>query len=65
LQPAENVTPLLRQEVVDRFGDEVVQAIDGVSATLTTDGLREMNEQLEQGTPPAEVARDWLARTGT
>ena len=40
LQPAENVTPLVRTEVVDQWGDALVDAVDAVSARLTTDGLR-------------------------
>ena len=40
LQPAENVTPLVRRDVVDRWGRGVVDVIDGVSAALDTDTLR-------------------------
>ena len=44
LQPAENITPLLRVEVVDRFGDGVVPVIDAASAALTTAAVRRLND---------------------
>jgi osmoprotectant transport system substrate-binding protein len=61
LQPAENVTPLVRTEIVDRWGQNVVDVIDGVSARLTTDGLRNLNGRVDTGTPTRVVAADWLA----
>ena len=64
LQPAENVTPLLRNEVIERFGDDVVRLLDAVSARLTTAGLRELNAQLQRGASTADVARAWLETTG-
>ncbi len=62
LEPADAVTPLVREETLQRFGDGVGQALDAVSARLTTDDLREMNLQVAQGSPPSRVAREWLAR---
>lgn len=53
LQPAENITPLLRTEIVDRWGDGVVTVIDGASAELTTSAVRTLNEAA--GTPDADV----------
>jgi osmoprotectant transport system substrate-binding protein len=64
LQPAENVTPLVRQEVVDRWGDDFVAAADAVSAALTTESLRVMNAQVAGGEPAADVAARWLADQG-
>jgi osmoprotectant transport system substrate-binding protein len=61
LQPAENVTPLVRQEVVDRWGAMVVEAIDDVSRRLTTDALRQLNARVATGTPVNVVAAEWLA----
>ena len=40
LQPAENVTPLVRQEVIERFGPSPVEAMDAVSAALDGPELR-------------------------
>jgi osmoprotectant transport system substrate-binding protein len=63
LQPAENVTPLIRREVVERFGQDVVAVIDEVSQHLTTDAVRELNASAGGGAESgnvATVAADWL-----
>jgi osmoprotectant transport system substrate-binding protein len=65
LQPAENVTPLVRTEVVDRWGERVVRAIDAVSHRLTTADLQEMNARVAEGAgSPAAVAGAWLSAEG-
>jgi osmoprotectant transport system substrate-binding protein len=65
LQPAENVTPLLRSEVVERWGDDVVRTVDAVSSHLSTTELRAMNAQVAAGpASPATVAAAWLAAEG-
>jgi glycine betaine/choline ABC-type transport system substrate-binding protein len=61
LQPAENVTPLVRREVVDRWGAALVAVLDDVSRHLTTDSLRRLNSLVAGGTAPAAVAAAWLA----
>jgi osmoprotectant transport system substrate-binding protein len=65
LQPAEHVTPIVRQETLERFGPELAEAIDAVSALLTTEDLRALNAQVEvDGRAPAAVARAWLVQQG-
>ncbi len=64
LQPAENVTPLVRREVLDRLGPRLADAVNAVSARLTTDGLRELNAGVQTGVPPRAVARRWLDAQG-
>lgn len=64
LQPAENVTPLVRTEVVDRWGDDVVATLDAVSARLTTDVLQRLNRQIADGSGLVAVAGTWLAQEG-
>jgi osmoprotectant transport system substrate-binding protein len=61
LQPAENVTPVVRTEVVERWGTRAVGALDEVSQALTTETLRQLNAAVAGGTPPAAVAAAWLA----
>jgi osmoprotectant transport system substrate-binding protein len=63
LQPAENVTPLVRQDVVDRWGQDLVDTVDAVSERLSTDDLRRLNTMLD-GRTPAEVAAEWLKEQG-
>lgn len=60
LQPAENIVPVVRSEVVDRWGSSVTDPLAAVSAALTTDELRAMNVRVAKGDPVAEVASDWL-----
>ncbi len=65
LQPAENVVPLVREEVVERWGDALVERLDAVSAALGTETLAELNAEVGiEREPPAEVAADWLDDEG-
>jgi osmoprotectant transport system substrate-binding protein len=62
LQPRENVVPLVREEVADRWGDELTDALDETSARLTTTGLVRLNRAVElDGATPAEAAEQWWA----
>jgi osmoprotectant transport system substrate-binding protein len=61
LQPAENVTPVVRQEVVARFGPPFTDLIDAISAELTTIVLQGLNRLMSVGPrTPADVAGAWL-----
>jgi osmoprotectant transport system substrate-binding protein len=65
LQPAENVTPIVRDEVIARFGPDVARVANAVSSALTTDQLRAMNAAVSvEGRSPRAVAADWLASHG-
>jgi osmoprotectant transport system substrate-binding protein len=64
LQPAENVTPLVRMDALRRFGAPAVDALEAVSSALTTDDLRAMTARVLSGSAPAEVAKDWLVQNG-
>lgn len=64
LQPAENVVPVVRAEVVDRWGDGFVAAVDAVSARLDSAVLQRLNGEVVAGAPAASVAATWLAAEG-
>jgi osmoprotectant transport system substrate-binding protein len=64
LQPAENLTPLVRRDAVARFGTGMVEALDAVSAALSTDELRRLNASVGSGISPARAAEVWLAEQG-
>jgi osmoprotectant transport system substrate-binding protein len=64
LQPAENVTPIVHREVLRRWGRAAAEPVDSVSARLTTDVLRALNDEVASGRRPAAVAGAWLAREG-
>ena len=62
LQPAESLTPVIRQEIIDVYGDELVAALNALSAELTTEELSEMNRLIGiEGELPEQVAADWIA----
>ena len=67
LQPAENVIPLVRRDVVTRYGPRLLAVLNTVSARLTTGSLRALDAQVElRGEDPRLVAESWLrdARAG-
>jgi len=62
LQTAENILPALNTDAVT---DTITQALDPVSAALTTDELQQLNEQVEiERMKPETVAKDWLTEKG-
>jgi osmoprotectant transport system substrate-binding protein len=62
LQPAENVVPVVRDDVLRHWGDQVREPLDEVSAALTTDELRELNaDVILEGRTAQQAARTWLA----
>ena len=63
LQPAENVTPLVREDVLERGGAALALAIDEVSAHLSTDVLRTLNARVP-GQSPRVIAESWLRDQG-
>ena len=65
LQPAENVVPVARAEVAERHGAAFADALNDVSANLTTRSLRELNAVVGDGQTNAEdAAAHWLAANG-
>ena len=61
---AENVVPVVRQEVVDAYGEELTGVLNEVSAALTTEALLQMNGQANAGDDPADIAGTWLEENG-
>lgn len=64
LQPAENVTPIVRTDALTRFGPRLAEVTNAVSAALTTEDLQRMNSDIAAGEAPAAVAAGWLAERG-
>jgi osmoprotectant transport system substrate-binding protein len=61
LQPAENVVPIVRQEILTAYGPALVRLIDAVTAPINTWDLIHLNQRVQlQGVEPATVAADWL-----
>jgi osmoprotectant transport system substrate-binding protein len=62
LQAADNITPLIRSDLVN---DEVTELLNGVSATLTTENMTELNGRVEiDGEDPSTVAEEFLTEQG-
>lgn len=62
LQNVDTLTPVVRTEVLD---DEIESLLNEVSATLTTEGITELNGRVEvDGEDPATVAADHLEAEG-
>ena len=64
LQPAENVTPVIRTGVLDRFGPSLADTVNAVSALLSTGELRTLNAEVAHGASPEQIASRWLASNG-
>ena len=65
LQPAENILPVVRSEVLEANGEAMSDALDQVSVLLSTATLRELNGSVDdEGRPPEEVAAAWLSENG-
>jgi osmoprotectant transport system substrate-binding protein len=61
LQPAENITPLLRRDTLARYGPRLAAALNAVSARLSTATLRYLDARVElSGLAPRRVADSWL-----
>lgn len=62
---AENVLPIVRDEITSAYGDEFSDLIDSITAKLTTEGLTELNKQVDvDKESPDEVAGAWLSDNG-
>jgi osmoprotectant transport system substrate-binding protein len=60
LQPADNVVPVVRREVLDAYGPPLVRLVNAVSAPLTTAELTKLNLLVAGGQPAADAAAGWL-----
>ena len=64
LQPAENVTPVVRGDVIAEYGGRLRLVVDAVSARLNTEALAHLNGLVSRGETPADVALAWLRSNG-
>ncbi len=61
LNPAENLVPAIRQDVVDAYGRDMTKVIEAVSVLLTQEALTEMNRRADlDQEDPAVIAKEWL-----
>ncbi len=62
LEPAQNIVPIGRK---DAMTDQVTQALNGLSAKITTEELTKLNKLVDiDKQDPEKVANDWLTQQG-
>ncbi|HET8569402.1 MAG TPA: ABC transporter substrate-binding protein [Candidatus Limnocylindria bacterium] len=65
LQAADNVVPVVRNDLLNRAEADLRRVLNGVSAKLTTEALTDLNRQVDIDKKDAkDVARDWLKKQG-
>ena len=65
MQPPENILPVIREDLVSRFGGSLVRTLDSVTELLTDEELRRLNAAVDlTGSTPEEAASDWLTDKG-
>lgn len=65
LQPVESVVPIVTDSVVQRYGSQLTEALDAVSAKLDSRSLRFLNWRVEVAGKDARAeAHNWLKRHG-
>jgi len=60
LQPADNVVPVVRRELLDAYGPPLVRLLNTISAQLTTAELSRLNLQVAKGQVASAAAEGWL-----
>lgn len=65
LQPAENLVPAIRMDVIDEYGSALSDLLSEVSGKLNQEDLTAMNKRADiDGEDPAVIAGDWLDDNG-
>ncbi|MDH3308402.1 MAG: ABC transporter substrate-binding protein [Acidimicrobiia bacterium] len=65
LNPAENLVPAIRTDVLDAYGDDLKDLLERVAAALTTADLTELNKRADlDQEDPAALATEWLTDNG-
>lgn len=64
LQPPENLVPVMRKAVRERWGSRVEEALARLVIPLTTTALQGMNRRVQEGESVEAVASAWLHNAG-
>ena len=65
LQPAENISPAIRMDVLDAYDEDLVNVLNSVTAKITTEGLTALNKKVQvDKEDPDDVAGEWLRENG-
>lgn len=62
LNPAQNISPVVRTDLVDQHGRDLTSVLEAVSVLITQDDLTEMNKRADiDQEDPAVIAEEWLS----
>ena len=61
MAPAQNLLPVMTQELADAGGDTLADALNAVSELLTTEELTNLNLQIAEQESYEDIASQWLA----
>ncbi|MBT8202610.1 MAG: ABC transporter substrate-binding protein [Acidimicrobiia bacterium] len=65
LQPAENIVPIIRTEILDQYDSSLSDLLNDVAAEITTAELSELNKRFSLDAEDADLlAKEWLADKG-
>ena len=64
LAPAQNIAPILTQELADAGGDDLANALNAVSELLTTEELTNLNLLIAEQQSFEDIADQWLTDNG-
>ncbi len=65
LQLPQNIVPVVRDEILDAYGEDLRERVNSITAQITTEGLTELNRRVEvEKEDPSAVAEDWLREHG-
>jgi len=64
LAPAQNIAPILTQELADAGGDDLASALNAVSELLTTEELTNLNLSIAEQESYEDIASQWLSDNG-
>jgi osmoprotectant transport system substrate-binding protein len=65
LFPAQNIAPILRDELIDAYGQDLIDAIDELSALIETEDLIAWNVETDlEFRESDDVATEWLEENG-
>jgi osmoprotectant transport system substrate-binding protein len=64
LAPAQNLAPVLTQELADAGGSDLTDPLNAVTELLTTDELIALNLQIAEQQSYEDIAAQWLADNG-
>ncbi len=65
LHPAQNIAPILRDELIEAYGQDLIDAINALSAQIETEDLIAWNVETDlEFRESDDVAREWLEGNG-